>query len=181
MSIFEAIFHSRWAIDGSLHLGASSYKTEEITVNYYTSEPKSAKIFKKIVIVVVLIVVLAAAWVIYNNIQSRKAQANVTVNIEYSKSQCNNPAYPLLVTIENKAAKTINNVTFYVEVYFPGNSNNLAHPEKYVNYKIVAPGKTVQTCYQLPKLDLSTIPAAGIPTDNSAYEYKIVNKSAVFK
>lgn len=150
-------------------------------MNYYNAKQKSSNIIVKIMIILLLLAALGGALVIYNKNQARKAQANVGVTVTYSKTLCNNSAYPLLVTINNKTTKTINHVDFYLGVYFPGNSNNLAHSDKYVSYKIIGPHQTAQTCYQLPQLDLSTLSKVSIPTDNSAYEYTIMRKTAVFK
>jgi len=83
--------------------------------------------------------------------QERKAIENaVSVELSFNTSVCSEK-YPLFVKITNNSRKTIDKVTWYLNIYVPGYSTDLSgYNDNYSCDKILKPGEVYTLCYMLP-------------------------------
>jgi curved DNA-binding protein CbpA len=93
------------------------------------------------------------AFVAYNEGQERDEQNSVALSAEYRPTECRTPESPVLVTIKNGAKRTIKSVSFYLQAFVAGRSDDLAAPRgARESTAIVGPGDTLQTCWALPNV-----------------------------
>ena len=103
-----------------------------------------------IVLVLIILTILAIVSFFVYEKHRDALKKSVAVSVVYSLSSCNH-SYPLLIGIRNNSSKTVKKVEWWIEVYIPGHSTNIAGV--YNNYscdKILKPGEVFTSCYELP-------------------------------
>ena len=133
---------------------------------------------KKIFVASCIIVAIGAAvfgYLHYDDWRINKEEEAITVLIEYSPEECNEPS-PLKIIIDNASSKTIANIKWDISVKEPGSSSELAENSNhdYSQDKILKPKESLKICAPVPKLKREI-------KDFSKLSYSIENRSVSFQ
>jgi hypothetical protein len=96
-------------------------------------------------------------WYAAKEDRDRQAeQDSVKVSAEYRPERCTSEA-PILVTIQNDAARTVKSVSFHIEAYEQGQSDDLAASNGLSkSTDVIPPGRILRTCWSVPRFDRAT-------------------------
>lgn len=138
------------------------------------------KTILKIIGIIALLIILFFVYILVSlEFEARKRKAEeekVKITVEYSLEKCTKD-YPLYITITNGANKTINSVSFYLDITRKEYSTNIADylGNQYTSDKIIKPDSIFSSCwnYKLdPKYEKYNIP--------NNLNFEIWNKSVWF-
>ena len=112
--------------------------------------PKQTLVVTGVLIAIAVVGVMSMIESERQKTAQRERDANaINISVSYSPSTCSS-AQPLLVSVGNGSARTLNAVRFYLGAYRPGRSTNLLSYHSIDFDRILPPSQRGDLCFQLP-------------------------------